>query len=311
MGLKIPLIIAAVGSKREKVKSKLDFSRGEKVIVQEIEELKGYLDKNLAEQRPLAASFLMEHLEVIHQLSYPELNKRFYKMLWLQGQLFEIDSSWMNRLLGPFQFLNEQMAKFATKYFMKEASIYIGQLLLLFLFLWDRNEKKKDFTFFLKLTLLTASKFLKKMAQELMQGLIIEEKAAAWVSQTVLGVSAAMLFVWMKFKKLHEKESEELFLTFKPLFDSTLENSLSFFENKEGSEFIQSFALKLKLALEEESSDSFVDEMTRIFTHVLGISPLEIEKTIKGIEELNLTIQENLLASEKEKNKLAYIARSA
>ena len=311
MGMKIPIIISSIGAKRKKVEQKRTFSRGDEVILKEIDELKLYMDKNLGERRPILAGFLIEQLEVIHQLSYPALNKRFYRILSLHDKLREMDFSSINRLLGPFQFLSDRIAELGAKEpFCKEASVYIAEMLLLFIYLFDRNEKKKDFTFFLQLTFMMASGFLQELGKEMMQGLLIDERSADWIYKSVLGVAASMLFTLMKIKKLHEKESEELFEMFKPTLIKALSANEAYLEDREGLDELKAVSKKLNLALEQENQEVFVEETVKALASV-GINQMDLEKTLRGLDELNKIIQENLLGSEKERNKLAYTARSA
>lgn len=311
MGMRIPPIISAVGAKRERIEKNASLSKSDKIILKEIAELRNYMGKNLGEKHPMITTFLIDYLEVIHQLSYPQLAKPLFKMLHFQSSLAEMEYSALNRLLGPFQALTQGMAALGgVEPFVKETETYLGVMLLCFLSLLDQGEKEKDFTFFLKLALLMASHFLKSLGKELMQGFLVSEKSAEWMGQSMLGLSCSLLFIWMKFRKLHEKESDELFDAFKPLFAEALQSTARFVEEKEGYEELKTACGKLSLSLAQGNRDDFVQEMGKALNR-MGLHPLEIEKTVKGLRELDSTIRETLLEDAKDKNRLAFSARSA
>lgn len=311
MATKIPDIITAIGAKREKALLKRDFTQGDKAVAQEIDALRRYLKKNLGEKSPMIGLFLIDQLEVLHHLAFPNLNKRLFKMLWLQNKCSEVEFSLLHRMLGPLMNLSDEIAKRgAYQPIAVESSVYIGELLLSFLYVMERSEKKKDFTFFLSLTLLISSTFLETIGKGFMKALLIDDKSEEWIKNTILALTAGMMFYDLKMKKLHEKESEEVFEIFKGTFLLALSNTMSFLENREGEEEVLAVVLKLIRAIENSDSDEFIKEMERGFTK-LGIKPTDVDKALKGLEELSELVSHDIAEADKEQHKLAFSARSA
>jgi hypothetical protein len=123
-------------------------------------------------------------------------------------------------------------------------------------------------------------------------------------------VASGLLFYLIKTKRLQEKESGEFFSIFKPLLVSGAKETLAFLENSEEHEELQVYCMKMEPILENEDQEEFIREFEKGMVH-FGVKKSDLERCLTSLKDFYLMIQEELMNSEKENQKIVLSGRSA
>ncbi len=304
---RVPGILLAIGKKRAANK---EVALQDRKILREIDEIRSHLKKSLGESPLMIPYYLLDQLEVIHQLSFKGLNLPLYKTLRDLHSLLSYGGHEITFVGKAVSSLGKKLLSILPEsIFDKERHTLINILLCGMLAIFQQGAKKQDFGYRLIISMLLTSKFATRMGYRWLKGLLYSDKESRLMTGTILGSAFGSLLIFTNFRALQEEQKEELLKVIDSplrLLVKRLLIEIDSFEELSG----------LKLMLRKSERHLEIEPIELVNECQEGLARLEIEEAklsedVENINKLLQTIREQMEEHQTDEQKLAFTQNPA
>lgn len=305
---RVPPILHAIGKRRGD--SEYEIDTHDKRILQEIEEMRSYLKQQLGEAPLFTAYYLLDQLEVLHQLSYHGINLPLYKcLLQMHDQLCysSNESSFIGKAISA---LGEKILSLVKpSIFDKERNGLINLMLTGVMSLFQGGTKEHDFGFRLIISMLIASRFVTKMGGIWLKGLLYSESESRLLTSALLGSSMGSLLVLTGYRALQDQEKEELLHVLHTPLKLVIMRLLKDLEGNDELSDFKVYARKVLKVLENHPQELFVEVEQGV--EKLHINSEKFALDLEAANQLIALIRSQMEYAAQEEQKMKVITRAA